>query len=177
MTLLGFDALCEAMETSYQLDRADLEILRELSKDGRISWRELADKINLSLTPTLRRVRQLEDQGYIEGYAARLDEARLVGNVSAFVSISLEKQSQEAMDAFEREIEVAPQVMSCFLMTGEADYVLRVVVTDLAEYQAFLTSTLSKIRGVAHIKSSFALKTVLNRQTPLLPTVNHPKRK
>jgi Lrp/AsnC family transcriptional regulator, leucine-responsive regulatory protein len=152
------------------LDRIDLKILAELSGNGRLSWRELADNIGLSLTPTLRRVRQLEKSGYITGYSAHLDESRLAGGMNLFVSITLEKQSQDVLNRFEREIAAAPQVMSCFLMTGDADYILRVVVEDLAGYQNFLTSMLTKIPGVAHIKSSFALKAVLNRQAPLLPT-------
>ncbi len=158
------------MIDSTEPDRTDIKILAELSRNGRVSWRELADTVGLSLTPTLRRVRRLEKAGYITGYSAHLNESRLAGGMSVFVSITLEKQSQDVLDRFEREIAAAPQVMSCFLMTGDADYVLRVVVDDLAGYQTFLTSTLTKIPGVAHIKSSFALKTVLNRQAPLLPT-------
>jgi DNA-binding Lrp family transcriptional regulator len=158
------------------LDRIDLKILAELSGNGRVSWRELADKVSLTLTPTLRRVRQLEDRGYIRGYSAQLDESRLAGAMSVFVSVTLEKQSQEMLDTFEREIAASPQVMSCYLMTGDADYILRVVVNDLGEFQTFLTSTLTKIRGVAHIKSSFALKAVLDRQVPLLPAPSRRKR-
>jgi len=165
------------MAVTDDLDRTDLKILSELSRNGRVSWRELADIIGLSLTPTLRRVRQLEKSGYITGYSAHLDESRLAGGMSLFVSITLEKQSQDALDRFEREIAASPQVMSCFLMTGDADYILRVVVEDLAGYQAFLTSTLTKIPGVAHIKSSFALKAVLNRQAPMLPGAGRRKQR
>lgn len=157
------------------LDRIDLRVLTELSRNGRLSFRELADVIGLSLTPTLRRVRHLEKAGYITGYSAHLDEARLAGGMSLFVSITLERQTQEVLDRFEREISALPQVMSCFLMTGDADYILRVVVEDLAGYQTFLTSRLTKIPGVAHIKSSFALKAVLNRQAPLLPATTRRK--
>jgi DNA-binding Lrp family transcriptional regulator len=159
-----------SMDTHDEIDRIDLKILGELSANGRISWRDLAERIGLTLTPTLRRVRHLEEAGYIKGYSAHLDEARLAGGMSVFVAVSLERQSQDHIDAFEREIAVAPTVMSCFMITGDADYILRVVVNDLNEYQVFLTSTLLKIRGVAHIKSSFALKSVLNRAAPLLPT-------
>ena len=165
------------MAASDELDRTDLKILSELSRNGRVSWRELAETIGLSLTPTLRRVRQLEESGYITGYSAHLDESRLAGGMSLFVSITLERQSQDVLDRFEREIAAMPQVMSCFLMTGDADYILRVVVEDLAGYQSLLTSTLTKIPGVAHIKSSFALKAVLNRRTPLLPTAAQRKKR
>lgn len=165
------------MTPGSELDRTDHKILSELSRHGRVSWRELSETIGLSLTPTLRRVRQLEESGYITGYSAHLDEARLAGGMSIFVSITLEKQTQDVLDRFEREIAAIPQVMSCFLMTGDADYILRVVVEDLAGYQSLLTSTLTKIPGVNHIKSSFALKAVLNRRAPLLPTTAPRKKK
>ncbi|WP_408440969.1 MULTISPECIES: Lrp/AsnC family transcriptional regulator [Paraburkholderia] len=146
----------------------DIKILRELAADGRLSWRELAERIGLSLTPTLRRVHQLEERGYIRGYVAQLDEGRLAGSMNVFVSVTLERQSEAAIARFETEIALAPEVMSCFLMTGDADYNLRVVVRDLDAYHLFLTRTLTRIPGVEHIKSSFALKTVLMRSAPPL---------
>lgn len=150
------------------LDRTDLKILRELAQDGRLGWRELAERINLTLTPTLRRVRRLEDEGYIQGYAARLDEGRLAGRMIAFVSVTLASQAEDVINRFEEQIALAPEVMSCFLMTGDADYSLRVVVRDLDDYHQFLTRTLTRIPGVAHIKSSFALKSILQRNAPQL---------
>ena len=156
------------MEPLDDLDRIDIQILRELAADGRLSWRDLAERISLSLTPTLRRVHQLEARGYIRGYVAQLDEKRLAGSVNVFVSVTLAKQSEKAIARFEEEISLAPEVMSCFLMTGDADYVLRVVVRDLDAYHIFLTRTLTRIPGVEHIKSSFALKTVLMRSAPPL---------
>lgn len=149
-------------------DKTDLKILKELALDGRMAWSALGDKVGLSLTPTLRRVRRLEEDGFIRGYVARLDEGRLVGRMSVFVSVTLASQSEEIIARFEEQIALAPEVMSCFLMTGDADYNLRVVVPDLDAYHHFLTRTLTRIPGVAHIKSSFALKTVLNRASPLL---------
>lgn len=156
------------MESKADLDRIDITILRELAANGRLSSRELAERIGLTLTPTLRRVRQLEEQGYIRGYVAQLDERRLAGPMTVFVSVTLAKQSEAAIARFESEISTAPEVMSCFLMTGDADYNLRVVVQDLDAYHLFLTRTLTRIPGVEHIKSSFALKTVLMRSAPLL---------
>lgn len=156
------------MQDNEQLDRIDLRILRELSVDGRMSWRDLAGKIHLSLTPTLRRVRHLEERGYIHGYAARLDEARLVGKMTVFVSVTLDNQSEATIARFEEQVGLAPEIMDCFLVTGDADYTLRVVVRDLDAYHAFLTRSLTRIPGVAHIKSSFALKTVLMRAAPLI---------
>jgi len=150
------------------IDKTDRKILQELARDGRIAWSELAEKVGLSLTPTLRRVRQLEEGGYIRGYVAQLDEGRLAGKVSVFVAVTLEAQSEDVIARFEEQIALAPEVMSCFLMTGNADYTLRVVVPDLDSYHRFLTRTLTRIPGVAHINSSFALKTVLMRSAPLL---------
>ncbi len=156
------------MTNTAKCDKTDLKILKELALDGRMAWSALGDKVGLSLTPTLRRVRRLEEDGFIEGYVAKLDEGRLVGRMSVFVSVTLASQSEETIARFEEQIALAPEVMSCFLMTGDADYNLRVVVPDLDAYHHFLTRTLTRIEGVAHIKSSFALKTVLNRASPLL---------
>lgn len=151
-----------------ELDHFDLKLLRELATDGRLSGRELAERIGLSLTPTVRRVRRLEEEGYIQGYGAQLNERQLVGPISVFVSVTLEKQSDAIIARFESTVAKCPEVMSCFLMSGDADYNLRVVVKDLDAYHHFLTRTLTRIPGVAHIKSSFALRTVLMRPAPLL---------
>jgi DNA-binding Lrp family transcriptional regulator len=151
---------------SVALDRIDRRILSALADDGRISWRDLSEKVGLSLTPTLRRVRRLEEDGLIKGYAARFDEARLGGAFSVFVNVTLERQSEEALEVFEARIREAPEVMTCFLMSGGADYLLRVVARDLPSYQAFMTGVLTRIPGVARIQSSFALKEVIQRAAP-----------
>ncbi|UIF90045.1 Lrp/AsnC family transcriptional regulator [Cupriavidus sp. UYPR2.512] len=156
------------MNSDQTLDKTDIRILRELSADGRLSWRELSERIGLSLTPTLKRVHKLEKQGFIRGYVAKLDESKLIGELNVFVLVSLNNQSEAAIARFEKEIVVAPEVMSCFTMTGDADFILRVLVPDLNSYQSFLTRTLTRIPGVEHIRSSFALKTVLNRTSPML---------
>jgi DNA-binding Lrp family transcriptional regulator len=156
------------MTNEDDLDKIDRKLLQVLAHDGRVAWSELAEQIGLSLTPTLRRVRQLEEAGYIRGYVAQLDEGRLAGRVCVFVAVTLTSQSEDVIARFEEQIALAPEVMSCFLMTGDADYTLRVVVPDLDTYHRFLTRTLTRIPGVAHIKSSFALKTVLMRPSPLL---------
>ena len=157
-----------ARKDHANLDRIDRNILGALAEEGRISWRDLSEKIGLSLTPTLRRIKRLEDDGYIVGYSARLDEARLGGQMSVFVSVTLDKQSEDALEVFERHVSTAPEVMSCFLMAGGEDYLLRVVADDLASYQAFMTGVLTRIPGVARIHSSFALKSVIQRSTPPL---------
>jgi DNA-binding Lrp family transcriptional regulator len=156
------------MTTESKIDRIDRKIMGQLAKDGRMAWSDLAGLVGLSLTPTLRRVRRLEEEGYIKGYEAKLDEARLAGSISVLVSVTLKSQSEENLRRFEEAIVLAPEVMSCFLMTGDADYSVRVVVPDLETYHQFMTRTLTRIPGVAHIKSSFALRTVLNRGSPLL---------
>lgn len=150
------------------LDRIDRAILKALAANGRQSWRELADSVNLSLTPVLKRVQRLEREGFITGYSARIDEARLGGAICVFVSVQLERQAENALAVFEEQIKRAPEVMSCHLMTGTADYLLRVIVEDLPAYQAFLVGTLTRIPGVSNIQSSFALKPVVQRFAPPL---------
>ncbi|MBY8825208.1 Lrp/AsnC family transcriptional regulator [Sphingomonas colocasiae] len=155
------------MTATPALDAYDLKILRTLSADGRITWSDLAEAIGLSLTPTIRRVRQLEEAGYISGYFAQLDEKRLAGGMIAFVSVTLEKQVRETLDAFEAGVIDLPEVMSGFLMSGGADYLLRSVVRDLDHYRDFL-DRLTRLPGVAHIQSSFALNAFVNRPSPLI---------
>ena len=157
-----------ARKDHSDLDRIDRNILSILAEEGRISWRDLAERVGLSLTPTLRRIKRLEEGGFIIGYMARLDEARLGGQMSVFVSVTLDKQSEDALEVFERHVSTAPEVMSCFLMAGGEDYLLRVVADDLVSYQAFMTGVLTRIPGVARIHSSFALKSVIQRSTPPL---------
>ena len=155
------------MNSDGTLDDYDQRILRRLSEDGRITWRDLADEIGLSMTPTVRRVRLLEESGYISGYFARLDEGRLAGTMIVFISVTLERQVRDILDAFEARVADLPEVMSGFLMTGGADYLLRAVVRDLDHYRDLLED-LTQIPGVAHIQSSFALKAFVNRPAPLL---------
>lgn len=155
------------MNPITSLDPYDRKILRQLAVDGRMTWSDLSDAIGLSLTPTIRRVKRLEDSGYIRGYSARLDEGLLAGSMSVFTSITLEKQIRTSLDAFEAEVAKLPEVMSGFMMSGGDDYLLRCVVRDLDHYRAFL-DTLTKVPGVAHIQSSFALKSFIDRPTPII---------
>lgn len=154
------------MNSDPKLDSIDRRILAALAEDGRGSLRDLAEKVGLSQTPLLRRVRRLEKDGVITGYGARLDERKLGYAMSAYVAVTLSTQSEEALAVFEREISRAPEVMSCFLMTGGSDYMLRVVVPSLDAYEHFLTRRLTRIPGVAHIQSSFALRAVIQRTSP-----------
>jgi Lrp/AsnC family transcriptional regulator, leucine-responsive regulatory protein len=143
-----------------QIDPIDRKILTRLQKDGRIANNDLAEAVGLSPSPCLRRVKALEESGVIRTYVALIDPAMVELPVNVFVSVTLEKQVEERLDAFEAAIRQRPEVLECYLMTGEADYLLRVVVPDLAAYEQFLKTYLTRIAGVASIKSSFALKQV-----------------
>ena len=155
--------------SAQKLDKVDAKIMQVLSTDGRISWRDLADQIGLSLTPTLRRIRRLESEGVITGYSAQFDEQKLGYGITMYVWVSLERQVEETLKVFERRIADVPEVMSCYLMTGEADYLLRVVVPDLQALERFILNFLSRVPGVGNIKSSFALKQVKYQTALPLP--------
>ena len=145
------------------LDTIDRKILAALQDDARMSNVELADVIGLSPSPCLRRVRALERAGVIRRYVTLLDQARVGLPVSVFVSVSLERQVEPALETFEAAIQQRPEVVECYLMTGDADYLLRVVTQDLTAYERFLMDHLTRIPGVNSIKSSFALKQVAYR--------------
>ena len=152
------------------LDAIDRQILENLQNDARMRNVELAEKVGLSPSPCLRRVGNLEETGVIRGYATLVDAEAVGLPVSVFVSVTLEKQIEKALAKFEKEIRARPEVMECYLMTGEADYLLRVVTADLGAYERFLIEHLTRIPGVASIKSSFALKQVAYRTAlPISP--------
>ena len=142
-----------------QLDSYDRAILQKLQQDGRISNQDLAEAVNLSPSPCLRRVRRLEEQGIIEGYHAQLNARRLGLKLTAFIQISMDKHTPERFDRFEAAIKHYPQVLECHLITGQdADYLLRVVVEDMDDYQQFLLNKITRIEGVSGVISSFVLK-------------------
>ena len=143
-----------------QLDAIDRRILTELQVNARVSNAELAEAVGLSPSPCLRRVRALERAGVIKGYAALLEAAAVGLPISVFVQVTLERQIERALEAFETAILDRPEVMECYLMTGDADYLLRIVVSDLTAYERFLKEHLTRVSGVASIKSSFALNQV-----------------
>ena len=149
-----------------RLDAIDRKILELLQADGRMSLAELAEKVGLSPSPCLRRVRMLED-GVISRYVAVLDQRAVGLPVSVFVSIKLEKQRQESLDRFAKAIERWPEVLECYLMTGSRDYWMRVVVPDLDAYERFVKQKLTRVEGIASIESSFALEQV--KYTNVLP--------
>ena len=149
------------------LDAVDLKILTLLQVDGRMSINDLAAKVGLSPSPCLRRVRILEKSGVIARYVAVLDQRAVGLPVSVFISIKLEKQKEDLLEKFSRTIARWPEVLECYLMTGPRDYWLRVVVPDLAAYERFLKTKLTRLEGIASIESSFALEQV--KYTNVLP--------
>ena len=119
------------------LDEIDRKIIRTLQSDGRLTNLDLAARVGLSPTPCLRRVRKLEEAGVIAGYVALVDQTRVNLPVNVFVSVSMDKQHEETLEAFEREVRTWPEVMECYLMTGDSDYLLRIVARDLQAYNRF----------------------------------------
>ena len=146
-----------------QLDAIDRRILEHLQDNARISNVDLAARVGISASPCWRRVRELEKRGVISGYVALVDAAAVGLPVSVFVQVTLERQIETALETFEAAVKARPEVMECYLMTGDADYLLRVVVSDLPTYEAFLKDHLTRIPGIANIKSSFALNQVKYR--------------
>ena len=142
------------------LDPTDLRLLDHLQTDARITNVALAESASLSPAPCLRRVRDLEAAGVIRGYATLLDPEALGLHVSAFIQISLEKQVVNALRNFEETIADYPEVMECYLMTGDSDYLLRIVAHDLKGLQSLIVDRLARLPNVANIRSSIALKQV-----------------
>jgi Lrp/AsnC family leucine-responsive transcriptional regulator len=142
------------------MDEIDLKILKTLQQEARTTNADLAGRVGLSPAPCLRRVRTLEEQGVIRKYVTLLDPGSVNLGVAVFVQISLDLQVEDRLEKFERAIMRRPEVLECYLMTGDSDYLLRVVVPDVAAYERFLKDSLTRIEGVAGIKSSFALKQV-----------------
>jgi Lrp/AsnC family leucine-responsive transcriptional regulator len=142
------------------LDSIDRAILREVQRDARLTLQELSGRVNLSPSPCARRVRILEERGYISGYHAHLDEAKLGYPFSVFVSVKLDHQVDDRLQAFEQAVNAYPEVIDCWLMTGTRDYLLRVAVADLVEFEGFLTRRLTKVPGVASIESSIPIRRV-----------------
>lgn len=143
-----------------KLDQIDRKLLAALQEDGRLPITDLAQKVGLTTSPCLRRLKILEKAGIIRGYAAQVDQEKVGLPVSVFISIKLERQREEALERFERAIRDCPEVVECYLMTGTRDYLLRVVAQDLSAYERFLKDTLTRIDGVSSIESSFALAQV-----------------
>lgn len=146
-----------------KLDAADMRILGRLQEDGRITNADLAAHVGLSPSPCLRRVRQLEAAGVIKGYVAIVDPQSLGLAVNAFVRVRLAQQDDRNLAMFEAAIAGFPEVMECYLMTGESDYQLRILVATLADFEDFLRQKLTRIPAVSQVTSSFALRPVTYR--------------
>ena len=153
------------------LDAIDWDILARLQADARLSNVELAQAVHLSPSPCLKRVRALEASGIIRRYVTLLDPLELGLTVSVFIQVTLEKQVESALGIFERAILARPEVMECYLMTGDADYLLRVVVPDVQALERFILDFLTRIPGVGNIRSSFALKQVKYQTALPLPSL------
>ncbi|MBW2268590.1 MAG: Lrp/AsnC family transcriptional regulator [Deltaproteobacteria bacterium] len=143
-----------------KLDPVDLAILDALQREGRIANVRLAAQVHLSESACLRRTRMLEEAGVIARYAAVVDPRAVGLPDNVFVSIALQRQDQTDLDTFERAVCDVPEVMECYLMTGEFDYLLRVVVADASDYERVHRSRLTRLPGVARVQSSFALRVV-----------------
>jgi Lrp/AsnC family leucine-responsive transcriptional regulator len=145
----------------YTLDAIDRKIIDYLQADGRMSNQDLSEKIGLSASPCLRRVRQLESNGIISRYVALVDPDKMGLSVTAFVRVRLDQQDDRHLQEFETAVAGFPEVMDCYLMTGEADYQLRILVRSLTQFEDFLRRRLTRVKGVANVTTSFALRPVI----------------
>jgi len=153
-----------------QLDGFDRRILEALQAEGRISNQELAERIGLSPSPCLRRVRALEESGLIAGYRAILDAAKLGLSLLALIHISMDRHTPERFANFEQKVADLPEVLECLLITGQdADYQLKVVVRDMEAYQVLLLNKITRIEGVSGVHSSFVMRRVVDKTALPLP--------
>jgi Lrp/AsnC family transcriptional regulator, leucine-responsive regulatory protein len=153
--------------STITVDRYDLRLLDELQRDGHATNSTLGEKIHLSTSQVSRRVQRLQEAGIIDHYAAILDPAAVGLHVVAFTQVTLDRQGANSGDKFEREVARLPQVLECFSLAGEADYILRIVTPDLASFSEFMNKHLLRLSGVTNVTSSVALRKV--KQTHILP--------
>ena len=152
---------------NQKIDDIDRRILRALQLDAKISLSELADEVGLSASPCARRIRVLERGGTIKGYTAIVDQEQVGLPINAFASIKLERQREEDLDRFEDAVSRWPEVLDCYLMTGQRDYLMRIVAADLAAYERFIKDKLTRLENIASIETSFALGQV--KRSEVLP--------
>jgi Lrp/AsnC family transcriptional regulator, leucine-responsive regulatory protein len=150
-----------------KLDKTDRRIVDALQRDGRLSVTELAEKVGLSPTPCARRIRNLETSGLIQGYAAIVDPKRVGQSIQAIVQIKLEQHSDEIVERFRRTLLERPEVLACYVMTGEMDFLLHVIVRDIEALSNFTMRRLLRIEGVRDVRSSIVLETV--KRSPMIP--------
>jgi len=154
-------------EMPHRLDEIDRRILRELQRDGRLTNAELADRVGLSPSPCLRRVRLLEEADVISGYSARLNASRLDLGFTVFARVWLKQQDARTVDNFTSKAARLPNVVDCFLMAGDCDFILRVVARDLDDYRQFQIKHLTRIEGVANVKTEIPMERV--KENGILP--------
>lgn len=152
------------------MDAKDLQIIAALQENGRLTNQELSERVALSPSPCLRRLRLLEEGGIIKGYTAIVDEQAYGLPITAFVRIRLERHSEDIVAAFEQEVRSIDAILDCYIMTGDVDYMLRVVIQSLQHYEQFVRTKLHKIKGVASIETSFAYSTVKRSNIFPVPT-------
>lgn len=149
------------------MDKIDRKILHELQLDGRLSNQELAQRVNLSPSPCLRRVRRLEEKGIIRGYMAVVDQQACGYPITVFVRVALGRHDTDTVSGFEKRVKEIEEIIDCFLMTGQRDYLMRVVTRSLEDYEHFVRETLHTIPGIASMDTSFAYGVV--KRSPALP--------
>jgi DNA-binding Lrp family transcriptional regulator len=143
-----------------RFDRATRLILEALQADDRLSTQALAEKVGLSATPVWRRIKELEDSGVIRRHVALVDREKLGLNICVLANVSLVRHSEGAVEQFEQLVQTSPQIIECHAITGEADYVIKVVVPDMKAYDQFLQSRVFKVPGVASVRSNVVLREV-----------------
>lgn len=150
-----------------KFDDIDMQILRELQENGRMTNVELADRVGLTAPPCLRRVRSLEEAGIIRGYHADLDSNALGYSITVFAMVSLKSQAEADLKSFEEHVAGLPEVRECYMLNGEIDFILKVVARDLQSFQQFLTSQLTAAPNVSSVKTSLTIRT--SKQLPGIP--------
>ena len=150
-----------------ELDRTDLRILAVLQGEGRITNAELAERVNLSPSACLRRLQRLESEGVLTGYTAQVDPQAIGLGLQAFVRVQLAKHEAEAVERFAAQVNAWDEVVACYALTGDMDYLLHIYVSDLQDFSRFLLDRLLNATGVADVNSSFVLRTV--KRSPALP--------
>ncbi len=142
-----------------KIDELDQEIMRILQQNARITIKEIAEQVGMSSTPVFERIKKLEKNGYIDKYVALLNEAKLGYKMVAFVQISLNLHNLDEVNAFVKRVTVFPEVMECYHTTGESDFLLKILVSDMDRFNDFILHKLSEIENLRHVKTQFALST------------------
>lgn len=153
----------------HDIDPIDLRIVAALQQDGRMTVQDLAARVGLSPSPCARRVRLLEEAGIITGYVALIDQGKIGLPISVFASIKLERQREEDLDRFAQAVARWSEVADCYLMTGQRDYLMRIIVKDIEAYERFLKEKLTRLDNISSIESSFALGQV--KRSHVLPII------